>query len=170
MQNKDKLTLLIAALGVGFGAWQYSKSSRADFLQPIRESQLKLYEEASSAAATLATTERNSEDWKKAYGDFYRLYYGPLAMLENYRHEATGKDQKAVTVERAMIVFGQQLEARANATTLRNLSLALAHTCRTSLATSWGFSADQLRGDYQEMIIRLDSGERPVPATSRSGS
>jgi hypothetical protein len=151
---KDAVTIFFAVIGGIVGLWQYSSTSRNEFLKPIREEQLKLYEEASSAAALLATAPKDSDEWKKAYIDFYRLYYGPLAMVENYRHTTTEPDANEITVERAMIAFEMELSRKPgpDAGTLQNLSLALAHTCRVSLGSSWGFHAEQLRGDYQNLI------------------
>lgn len=151
---KDALTIFFVVIGGIVGLYQYYSTSRNEFLKPIREEQLKLYEEASSAAALLATTSKDSDDWKKAKVEFYRLYYGPLAMVENYHHTRTGADADEITVERAMIAFERELsrEGGPKPGALENLSLALAHTCRVSLGSSWGFHAEQLRGDYQNLI------------------
>jgi hypothetical protein len=37
---------------------------------------------------------------------------------------------------------------------MRDLSLGLAHTCRISLGSSWGFKARQLEGKYQKIIVK----------------
>jgi hypothetical protein len=64
-----------------------------------------------------------------------------------------------ITVERAMIAFKNCLDdsnCARNDVILGNLSLALAHTCRSSLGSSWGFEAEQLRGDYQKLIEDME--------------
>jgi len=152
MPLKDALPIVVAVLGILFGLLQYRSTSHDEFLKPIREAQLQLYQDASSAAATLSTAPKGSPEWKKAKGDFLRLYYGPLAIVENYEHKE-GKKNEAITVERAMIAFKSCLDnTDCPNDTMLSLSLALAHTCRISLGTSWGFSDAQLQGDYQQMI------------------
>jgi hypothetical protein len=152
---KDALTLVLASVAVVIGLLQYHYTSRSEFLKPVRETQLQLYVEASSAAATLATAPRSSEEWRKANLDFLRLYFGPLAMVEDYRHTVQGDDKNQnVTVEQAMMAFKGCLDdpSCVGSWKMNQLSLALAHTCRVSLGSSWGFMAAQLQGDYQKVI------------------
>jgi hypothetical protein len=155
MHTKDWLTIIVAVLGLTFGLLQYVKSSRDEFLRPIREAQLNLYQEASSVAAKLATLPPDGAEWKAAYYDFLRLYYGPLAIVENYRHQPSS-DNADPTVENAMIAFKTCLDDPSciGSNDMRNLSLGLAHTCRVSLGATWGFHAAQLDGDYQKLITR----------------
>jgi hypothetical protein len=74
-------------------------------------------------------------------------------MFEDYKHNPSGA-RGDVTVEEAMIAFNRCLEDQScvGSKRMRDLSLGLAHTCRTSLGTSWGFEAAQLSGDYQKLI------------------
>ena len=57
-----KLTDLIgpgvAVVAVAVGVWQYRLTSQSEFIRPVREAQLRLYQEASSAAAQIATLPR----------------------------------------------------------------------------------------------------------------
>ncbi|HEV2957984.1 MAG TPA: hypothetical protein VGX95_17855 [Xanthobacteraceae bacterium] len=160
---KDFIAPVAALIAVGVGIWQYRATSKSNFIRPVREVQLRLYEEASSAAARLATLERDSRAWKEAYQDFLRLFYGPLAIVEDFEHGPNDQekpdqnDKKVLTVEDAMIVFKACLddetffaEFKAD---LLNLSLALAHACRESVGRSWGFEIEQLKGDYQERAL-----------------
>jgi hypothetical protein len=82
-----------------------------------------------------------------------------MAMVENYRHGITEIANAEITVERAMIAFKKQLELEndGGSKELRVLSLALAHTCRVSLGSSWGFKAAQLDGTYQELLKKMGS-------------
>lgn len=153
VEIKDAITIFFAVVAGTVALIQYIQTSHNEFLKPIREEQLKLYEEAASSAAILATQPKDSEVWKKANVDFLRLYWGPLAMVEDYKHGVAKKNDREITVEMAMIAFKKQLDANADSATLQNFSLALAHTCRVSLGTSWGVKAKQLRGDYQKIII-----------------
>jgi hypothetical protein len=147
----DVLTSIVAAVALVVGLLQYRSTAKKDFIKPIREEQLDLYLQASGAAAGLATLQRGSPKWKRVQDDFLRLYYGPLAMLEDFEHSSETK--LGVTVEKAMIAFKSALDGEAD-TALKNLSLGLAHTCRISLGKSWGYDVRQLRGDYQELIQR----------------
>jgi hypothetical protein len=70
----------VAVVAVAVGVWQYRLTSLREFIKPVREAQLKLYQEASSAAAQIATLQQESPEWIKARQEFLRLYYGPLAI------------------------------------------------------------------------------------------
>lgn len=159
----DWFTLILAGVGLWFGLRQYRDTTRREFLEPIRRAQLDLYQQASSAAAKLATLPSRSLEWKKASDDFWRLYYGPLAIVENYRSESS-EDNADPTVEEAMVAFGNCLmdQKRLGSDDMLNLSLGLAHTCRVSLGATWGFHAAQLDGKFQK-LIRVYS-EKPEPA------
>ena len=108
---------------------QFANSAEREFTKPLREVQLDLYREASSAVATLATElDTNSQRWKDGKADFLRLYFGPLAMLES--------DE----VARVMIKIKHGLDAGVRGNKLENLSLELARTCRESAAADWKVS------------------------------
>jgi hypothetical protein len=158
---KDLIGPLVALAAVLLGIWQYRMTSGSEFAKPLREFQLRLYEQATSAAARLATLPRDGKDWTDSRYEFLRLYYGPLAMIENYNHKSS---KAGMTVELAMILFNSCLNDEAmckkQGADLQRLSLALAHTSRQSLGESWGYKIEQLRGDYQikalDYCIKLD--------------
>lgn len=152
MLFKDFLTPAIALLGLGFGLWQYWRTSKREFEKPLREAQLQLYREATATAAILATEPRGSTKWKQALADFHRLYFGPLAMLEDFKHDVGANE---LTVEEAMIVFKSVLDQAGQDKKLRNLSLALAHTCRESLGRSWGVRMSALEGNKDYLPIAV---------------
>lgn len=149
LEIKDLITFVIAIATVSIGLWQYRRTSTREFIKPLREAQLKLYEKAASLAATLATTPRDEKQWTDAHSEFLCLYYGPLAMLEDFDHR---HGTKALTVESAMIAFKDCLDQR-RYDRLSDLSLALAHACRSSLGRSWQVRLPQLQGDYQQIAI-----------------
>jgi hypothetical protein len=184
---KDAIPIAIGFLTAAIGLWQYIRSARSEFLKPIREAQLHLYLEACSAAARVATLTPNSKEWNDAKADFLRIYYGPGPVLEDYKHDKSGaristdkKGRPLITVERAMIVFEKCMKINDvdMAVTLPFVSLALAHACRISLGASWGFKADQLKGDYQREIEDLElwlekrrkDAMPPSPPPSKAGS
>jgi hypothetical protein len=176
----DVLAPLAALIAILAGLWQYRRTAREEFLKPIREAQLNLYQQASDAAALLATLKIDSDNWKKAHEDFHRLFYGSLCIVENFEHseittyrmkirsyvrEATTnfvkllyssdrtvvKKTQNVTVEQAMVAFQLCLNRRDDSK-LRDLSLGLAHTCRVSLGKDWNVEVPQLDGKYQKLI------------------
>ena len=121
-----------AAVAFGWGMFQFfstqhtqAETRRIEATRPFLDRQLKLYTEASQAAATLATS-KNSEDTAAANQRFWSLYWGELALVENKR------------VEAAMVEFGRALEQGSRGRELHALSLKLAHACRESPAESWG--------------------------------
>jgi hypothetical protein len=163
---KDLIAPLVAIAAVTAGLVQYWLTSKREFIKPLREAQLKLYQEASSAAARVALLPRDSSNWRDSRNEFLRLYYGPLAMLEDFDH--TGSDR--LTVERAMMIFKSCLDREEKSppqdSSLKDLSLALAHTCRESLGKSWGRKLKELSGSYQRIALEYEAGH----ASSRSGS
>jgi hypothetical protein len=162
---KDLVGPVVAAGAVGVGILQYRATSQEEFLKPVREAQLELYREASSAAAQIAILPRESADRTKAQQNFLTLYYGPLAIVEDFHHAPPRSDDKKhdddgktlPSVEQVMILFKKCMddEPKCNSlgANLQNLSLALAHTCRESLGRSWGQDFPQLEGDYQVKAI-----------------
>jgi hypothetical protein len=52
----------VAVVAVAVGVWQYRLTSLREFIKPVREAQLKLYQEASSAAAQIATLQQESPE------------------------------------------------------------------------------------------------------------
>jgi hypothetical protein len=104
LELKDVLGPLVGLVVLAVGLLQYRSTTYKDFIRPVREAQLKLYQEASSAAAMTALRSGDTADGKKSREDFLRLYYGPLAIVENFDHTAAAAKDK-LTVEKAMIIF-----------------------------------------------------------------
>lgn len=126
------LSLVGAAVAFGWGVVQFvanqgaqAETRRIEATKPFLERQLKLYTEATQAAATLAVSEKPDELYR-ASERFWSLYWGELALVEDKR------------VEAAMVRFGRALESGGFGQQLQQHSLALAHACRDSLAESWG--------------------------------
>ena len=126
------LSVLGAVVAFGWGILQFISSQNAqaetrriEATKPFLERQLKLYTEATQAAATLATSKK-PEELDVASKKFWSLYWGELALVEDKG------------VEAAMVQFGRALESGSVGQQLREHSLALAHACRDSLAESWG--------------------------------
>jgi hypothetical protein len=157
LELKDTITAIIALMVIWVGASQYRTTSDAEFLKPVREAQLKNYQEAASAAAILANYPSSENEWKEAKKEFQRLYFGPLAMFEDFDHNGSLDDYATnptrFPVEWAMVVFKLCLddvnECKSLGVDLKALSLGLSHTARQSLGSSWRHDLPQLEGDYQ---------------------
>ena len=117
------------------------------FMQPVLERQMSTYFEASAAAATLATA-RSASERDKAIDTFWKLFWGPLVMLES--PEVSG----------AMKGIAECLDggvSTCDAKERKNRSLVLASALQTDFFSSWKLSPEQ----YAQRSInyaRLRSG------------
>ncbi len=127
------VTAAVVVVGAGLGLWKYLDSAERSFRQPYWERQVSLYFEATSAASLLASSE-NDEDLSEAEASFWRLNWGPLALVEDR------------SVEKAMVSFGNCLKRECPRQELQQLSLTLAHACRRSLGDSWNLKLESLEG------------------------
>jgi hypothetical protein len=126
------LVIMVSVGGFLWGVVSVLQARAIDARRPFLDLQLKLYQEATKAAAILATSS-NADELKTAETRFWQLYWGELAMVEN-----GGIQTKDGGVEGSMVRFGDQLKKPSrDRSTLQRLSLELAHTCRDSLAESW---------------------------------
>jgi len=120
------ITVLVTLAAFGFGIYQYraeqdanrvatvvqsakereereiqskkdTDAAQREFMKPLLQNQLSLYLQVSSAAATIVRS-TDSAERQKALNDFWRLYEGPLIMVES-------KD-----VSSAMVAFGNCLD------------------------------------------------------------
>jgi apolipoprotein N-acyltransferase len=126
------LTSLVATATFAWGIYQFfltqrtqTETRRIEATKPFLDRQLKLYTEATQAAAMIATSDSKDEAIT-AQKRFWSLYWGELALVEDKR------------VEMAMVQFGNALERGDSGENVQGLSLDLAHACRDSLAESWG--------------------------------
>jgi hypothetical protein len=141
--NLKIIGVVVTLVGFFWGIWTYSDTKRRELAREDRaaaqlaetrrieatttflEQQLKLYMEASKTAATLATSQDETEK-QKARNRFWALYWGELTLVESKE------------VEVAMEKFGDCLRANCDRRDLQQKSLSLAKACRASLAISWG--------------------------------
>lgn len=134
----EKLSALapLGALAVfAWGVYQFYRSNELSFRKPYWEKQLQLYEQATSAAALLASSEDEAA-WQAALQDFWRLYLGPLCLVEDR------------AVEQAMVEMGALLGEASFATAereaLQNAALTLAVACRESVRRDWRMPLQEL--------------------------
>jgi len=79
---KYKITTSLAAAAFLIGLVEYGASNFYSVRKPFLETQTSLCKSASEAAARLATT-TDSKVWGKARDEFWMLYWGPLAIVED---------------------------------------------------------------------------------------
>jgi hypothetical protein len=137
--------ILVAALTVIVGVWQYVQTRQLEFHKRYWEEQVAWYAQATEAAASIATA-ATFDETREARGAFWRLYWGKLSLIESRE------------VEQAMVAFGKELSrcerapdtcfaqpsASNEATPLRKLSYELAHCAAYSLSTTWNPTNKQL--------------------------
>lgn len=112
------------------------ENAQREFMKPLLDKQLSLYFEASATAATIVKTTDETER-KKAINNFWRLYYGPLVMVES-----TG-------VSGSMKSFGFCLDGteQCNENELRDRALALATSLQQALLNSWNMKPEDFTKD-----------------------
>jgi hypothetical protein len=152
----------IAVLGVWISLFQFQKQQEAaarkteteraqreadakrvrelELQNPFWQKRVQLYFDATEAAGIIASRAAGA-DRAKAEAAFWRLYLGPLAVVED--------DQ----VESAMVEMGNCLNKTEDCdqTTLSKRALALAHSCRQSIGDTWRLGLTELKGKYQQL-------------------
>jgi hypothetical protein len=155
------ITVIIAVLGFTFSVYQYRAEQRInreaqqaqltketmeraerdkregvqaqrEFMKPLLERQHELYFEASSAAATIASS-KDPEERRKAENTFWKLYWGPLVFVES------------TDVSGAMKEFGNCLSGVEACTDdeLKKRSLSIASTMETSILKTWNLKPEE---------------------------
>jgi hypothetical protein len=122
------LTLAGAVVAFIWGVYQFksnqrnqAETRRIEAKRPFLDWQLKLYTEATQAAATISTSS-SKEEIDSAKLRFWSLYWGELALVED-KH-----------VEAAMVQLGSAIDQGKVGKEVQTLSLNLTHACRDSLA------------------------------------
>ncbi|HZL89616.1 MAG TPA: hypothetical protein VFB96_14725 [Pirellulaceae bacterium] len=160
------LTAILAVAGFWFGVIQYyahrteterqrtsadlkrSEELRREAARPFWDSQLQLYLRASEAAATVATSS-DAEAVSRAEAQFWNLYWGPLAIVED-----VGTEKKVVAeVEAAMVTLGRYLREHPkdrDQAAMQRLSLDLAHAMRNGVGPSFDLKPTKLSGERTE--------------------
>ena len=124
------ITGLLGAATIIFGAYKFYDELQHSARKPFNDMQLELSVEASKAVSVLAFVD-DEEKWRKAREEFWGLYWGPLAIVEDD------------SVARVMIEIGEKIPIDGNvprlpATDLKKLSIKLAKAIRNQTANSWG--------------------------------
>ncbi len=159
------ITVLVTIAGFGFGIFQYraqqqanrqaqaeqskkdreareiqskkdTETAQREFMKPLLQNQLSLYLQATAAAATISSS-TDPVERKKATNDFWRLYEGPLIMVES--KEVSG----------AMIAFSYCLNEPGNCdkAEMSKRAHAIASRMQESLLRSWNTNPENFAAD-----------------------
>ena len=133
--TKFGVTTVIAVLALIAGFLQFGTTSSYSVRQPFLEMQSELCRSAAEHAARLAST-RDPETWKKSREEFWMLYWGPLAIVEDV-------EAKTHNVEEKMVQFGEELiktnpsSPTLPISSLEQPALKIAYACRDLLSSKW---------------------------------
>ena len=113
-----------------------TETTQREFMKPLLQNQLSLYLQASASAATIARSTDPIER-KRAINDFWRLYEGPLIMVES--KEVSG----------AMVQFGNCLDddESCDQAEISKRAHALASRMQESLLRSWNTNPENFAVD-----------------------
>ena len=129
---------LLTLITAGIGIWQFTAQQRQANRLPFLQKQLELCFQATETASRLAS-ETDPIEWEKARVTFWRLYWGPLSIVENR------------AVESAMVELGRLVPDKPSVapqlpmTALGVPSYKLAHAARDLVLESWNVSLPMLR-------------------------
>jgi hypothetical protein len=132
------ITAISLVLGGLYTLWQYIATKETDrqnmmlqiatatlaAKQSFNGQHLTLCSQAAGDAGTLATS-KDKANRSAAEDDFWRLYWGPLGIVE----------QNAVAG--AMVAFGNCLKGQCGNTSQETLAVNLAHACRDEVSTDF---------------------------------
>jgi len=133
---KFAVPVLIAVVTLVAGFIQFGTTSAFSVRQPFLQKQTDLCHSAAEHVARLASTV-DPKTWEKSREEFWMLYWGPLAIVEDVESQAENR------VEAAMVAFGEQLEKidpKALSLPIRLLeqpALRVSHACRDLLSSKW---------------------------------
>jgi hypothetical protein len=128
-------TTVIAVGALITGFLQFGTTSSFSVRQPFLNMQSELCRSAAESVARLAST-LDPVTWKKSREEFWMLYWGPLAIVEDV-------EAKTHDVEAAMVRFGTELtktdptSPTLPISSLEQPALRVSHACRDLLSSKW---------------------------------
>ena len=132
---------MIAVVTIAIGFVQFGSTYARSVQQPFLETQTDRCFAAAENAARLATT-IDQDTWKKAREEFWMLYWGPLAIVEDVEPDAS--ENNVGDVQKLMKKFGDELKLVSEVpprslplSGLQRDSLDIAHACRDLLTSRW---------------------------------
>jgi len=132
--------------------------SMKDSAKPFLQSQFDLYRRTSEAVAIIATSS-DPVAVKRAEDEFWLLYWGPLAIVEDAGMETSvgnaGEKNSHASVESATVAFGNYIRAtkeKRDPRTMEQLSLDVAHAMRFSVGPTFDMDMGKLKvGSKREL-------------------
>jgi len=126
------ITAIAVICGGAFATYQYFSNreyqlttARIEAQKPFLDKRLQLYLDATTAAATIATS-KNESEVEKAKEQFWKLYLGPMIVVQD------------PTVENPMRQFADCLQdSKKCDAPIAELARGLAQTCNRSLTRDW---------------------------------
>jgi hypothetical protein len=116
-----------------------ARSAAVEARKPLEAERLKLYLDAISASATIAS-DPDPKAQKQATAEFWKLYWGPLAMVEDGNVEGT------------MVAFGNCLKNNSCTDDKAQLALRIAYSCRHSLESGWDTNLGEVTKEKLEKL------------------
>jgi hypothetical protein len=139
---KTIITWILTVGTVAAGIWQFAVQHAQSNRVPFLTKQLEVSFEASDTAARLAT-ETDQLRWEKARQNFWRLYWGPLGIVEDPKVEQAMK-------ELGKIVPKQPTTPELPMRSLERPSLRLAHATRDLILMSWNVDLPPLQAESRQ--------------------
>jgi hypothetical protein len=133
------ITGILTLLTIGVGIWKFSAQQKQANRRPFLQKQLDLCFQATETTGRLAS-ESDPIEWEKARITFWRLYWGPLSVVEGR------------LVEKAMVELGKLVpDNPVSSSTLPMKSLEvpsyeLAHAVRGLVLPKWNVRLRPLQG------------------------
>jgi hypothetical protein len=133
---KFAVTASITIVTITVGLLQFGHTYAQSVRQPFLKSQMDQCLAASESVARLASSV-DFDTWKKAREQFWMLYLGPLAIVENV--DPSGKN----LVASAMVDFGTELrkvdaaKPQLPLSHLEGRAIAVSHACRDLMISRW---------------------------------
>ncbi len=116
------------------------ESREKEFQKTFWDKQILLYTEAANATSTIANSQPETDEWKKAKNRFWQLYWGELVLVEDIDVSKAMKE-----FGNCLKGFGDQCDTPAKREfTLKQLSFKLSNECRKSLVKSWSIPLNEL--------------------------
>jgi hypothetical protein len=145
--------LTLATIVVGI--WKFSQQQMQANRQPFLQKQLELCFQATETVARLAS-ETDPTEWEKARITFWRLYWGPLSIVEDW------------SVEGEMVKLGKLVPGHAGTAlelpmkSLEVPSYHLAHAVRELVLASWNVDLPPLQD--RRIAERATTSIAPAPS------
>jgi hypothetical protein len=151
-------TVAAGVMALAGGMWGHWLEQRQANKRPFLEKQLALCFEAVEMESRLAAA-RDPKEWEDARLTFWRLFWGPLSMVEDQRvkeaMEAFGNILTTIPIPRRGEISASELPRH----DLEQTSYRLAHAARDLVISSWRIrDLPQLQGEPKTAETKFREG------------